>query len=108
MPDIHFSLCLGGIGVVPDGAVITVNLAVSTTSDGTFDVDCRWVKGDGEVLFLDDGNGLGGDFDDLECCRVETGGEHTGDQERKRGKRNSASAMESQGDAQKRDQGCGW
>ena len=42
----------------PEGAVVTVNFAVSTTSDGAFDVDCRWVKGDGEVLLLGDGNGL--------------------------------------------------
>ena len=38
--------------------MVTVNFAVSTTSDGAFDVDCRWVKGDGEVLLLGDGNGL--------------------------------------------------
>jgi len=57
--------------------VATVNLAVSTTSDGTFDVSCRWVKGDGQVLLLGDGNGLGGGFDDLECCHVEIGGEST-------------------------------
>lgn len=61
----------------PEGAVVTVNFAVSTTSDGAFDVDCRWVKGDGEVLLLGDGNGLGGDFYDLECCHVEIAGEST-------------------------------
>ena len=81
--DVPFSLCLNGIEVVLRGVVVTVNLTVSTTSDGTPDVDGGWIKGEGEVLLLCGGNDLGGDFDDLECCHVRLGGQFEGVQQLK-------------------------
>lgn len=78
--DVPFSLCLHGVEVVLRGVVVTVNFTVSTTSDDTPDVDGGWIKGKGEVLLLRGGNGLGGDFYDLECCHVELGGKFKGGQ----------------------------
>lgn len=67
IPDIPFPLRLHGVEAVLTGVVVTIYLAVSAHSNGPHDVDSRGIEGEREVLLLCGRNGLGRDFDDLEC-----------------------------------------
>lgn len=84
--DDPFGLCLDGVEAVLRGVVVTVDLAVSTPTDGPHDLDGGWIKGEGEVQLLCGGNGLGRDFDDLEGSHEEIGGKSRGEAERERGR----------------------
>ena len=69
-------LLLYGVEAVLIGITVTVDRAASAGSDGSHDVDVRWIEGKREVLLLCGGNSLGGNFDDLESGHVEAGGDH--------------------------------
>lgn len=76
IPYIPLSLFLDGVEAVSIGVVVIVDRAVSTSGNGTRDVDGRWIEGEREVLLLCGGDSLRGDFDNLECGHGEIGGDH--------------------------------
>ena len=98
--DIPLFLSLDGIETLLRGVVVTINPTVSTTPDETPDVDGGWVEREREVQLLCGRDSHGGDFDDLECRHVETGGQARDDQ--KQANKCEEAEVEAEGEMRRR------